>query len=401
MFLPYGKHSIDDDDVAAVAAVLRSEYLTTGPAVPAFEAALATRTGGREAVACASGTAALHLAALGLELGPDDVVIVPAITFMATANGPALAGARVVFADVDPTTGLLGPDELEEALSRARARGRPRAVFAVHLNGQCAPMASLADVAKRHGIAVVEDAAHAIGGAVNDDDGNPVPVGACRWSDLTVFSFHPVKTITMGEGGAITLNDGEMAERLRRLRNHGITRDPAAFRDQDRATAPNGQVNFWYHEMQALGLNYRASDIHCALGRSQLAKLDRFVTRRRELVALYETALEALAPTVRPVRRLPDQRPAWHLMAVLVDFVGAEVDRNTVMTRLRERGIGTQVHYIPVPLQPYWDKRVDTPELPGASAYYERVLSLPLFAAMGEADVERVVAALSWAITAG
>ena len=395
MFLPYGKQSIDDEDVAAVADALRSDFLTTGPAVAAFEMALAEKMAVPHAVACMNGTAALHMAAAALGIGSGDVVIVPAITFSATANGPAIAGAEVVFADVDPETGLLTASALEEALDRARSVGRPRAVFPVHLNGQCVPMADIAGIAENNDLLVIEDACHAIGGTIPGRDGTETPVGSCVWSDAATFSFHPVKTIAMGEGGAVTTRNDVVVDRLRLLRTHGITRNPDAFIDRDAAFAADGSVNPWYYEMQALGHNYRAPDINCALGLSQLKKLDRFAEIRRRLVAAYNERIPSLIPLVRPITQVANQNPVRHLYVVRINFRSAGIPRGKVMAALAERGIGTQVHYIPVPDLPYWRERADKVDLPGSRAYYESVLSLPLFVGMDERDVEHVLVSLA------
>lgn len=351
-FLPYGRHLIDQDDVDEVARVLRSDNLTGGPTVARFETAFASVVGARHAVACANGTAALHLAALALDLGPEDRVVVPSLTFLATANAPAFVGAEVVFADVDGDTGLLGPKQLLEAF--ARAGGPVRAVFPVHLNGHCVDMAGISEVATAHGAVIIEDACHALGGGYRDRMGQPFAAGACAHSAMACFSFHPVKTIAMGEGGAVTTGNPELAERLTRLRSHGMVRDPAAFTEADQAFGSDGAANPWYYEMSEPGFNYRASEIHCALGLSQLAKLDRFLSRRRQLADLYDAALAPLAPIVRPVPRPVGGDGGWHLYVVLIDFVGAATTRATVMGRLREAGIGTQVHYLPVHRQPYW-----------------------------------------------
>lgn len=394
-FLPYGRQQIEDDDVAAVAAVLRSDYLTTGPTVGAFEAAFAARTGARHAAVCANGTAALHLAAMALDLGPDDAVVVPSMTFLATANAARFVGAEVVFADVDPDTGLLTAETLEDALARSRAAGRkPRAVFPVHLNGQTADMAAIATIAKREGLRIVEDACHVLGGAYLDG-GVERPVGSCHYGDLTIFSFHPVKAIAMGEGGCVTSNDAALHDKVLHLRNHGIERDPSRFELNDLGFDERGAANPWHHEMPAPGYNYRASDIHCALGLSQLGKLDRFVAERARVAALYDERLAALAPALRPVARVAWCRPAWHLYAVQIDYAGLGLDRAGVMGRLRDQGIGTQVHYIPVHRQPYYQRRYGAQSLPGAEAYFRGTLSLPLFPAMTEVDVARVVAALA------
>jgi UDP-4-amino-4,6-dideoxy-N-acetyl-beta-L-altrosamine transaminase len=383
-FLPYGRQAIDDDDIAAVVAALRDDYLTTGPRVAAFEQALGAAVGAPHVVAVSSGTAALHLAMLALDLRPDDAVVVPAITFVATANAVRLAGAEVLFADVDPDTGLMTAEHARAALARA-GNLRPRAVVPVHLAGQVVAPRALRALAQEHGLAVVEDACHALGS--RDADGNSV--GACRHADMACFSFHPVKTVATGEGGAITLADGRRADRLRRLRSHGIERDPASFREP--AAGP------WVYEMPEVGLNYRLTDVASALGISQLAKLDRFVARRTALVARYDRALAPLAPRVRPLARLAG-RPAWHLMVALIDFGAAGTDRARVMAGLTARGIGTQVHYIPVPRQPYYRARYGGVDLPGADRYYERALTLPLHPTMADEDVDRVVAALAEAL---
>jgi UDP-4-amino-4,6-dideoxy-N-acetyl-beta-L-altrosamine transaminase len=395
-FLPYGRQTIDEADIAAVAEVLRGDWLTTGPAVDAFEAAFAKTVGAGFAVACSSGTAALHLAALALGLGRGDTAIVPAMTFVATANAARYVGAEVAFADVDPATGLMGPAELETALRRVPRGARAKAVFPVHLNGQCADPAGLKAIADANGLRIAEDACHALGATY--DDG--VPVGAARNADLAIFSFHPVKTVTMGEGGAVTGNDVALERRLRLLRNHGLTRDPDAFVQMRLAHDAGGAPNPWYYEMPEPGFNYRASDIACALGTSQLAKLSRFVARRRALAARYDGRLSSLAPLVRPIGRAPGCEPAWHLYVVLVDFAAAGRDRAAVMGALHRQGIGTQVHYLPVAWQPYYRARYGEADLPGAAAYYARCLSLPLYPAMTDGDVDRVVDALATAIGA-
>ncbi|OAN46647.1 UDP-4-amino-4,6-dideoxy-N-acetyl-beta-L-altrosamine transaminase [Paramagnetospirillum marisnigri] len=386
--LPYGRQLIEDDDIAAVVAVLRSDALTGGPAVTGFETALRSVTGARHAVACSSGTAALHLAAMALELGPGDAVIVPSVTFVATANAARYVGAEVVFADVDPATGLMEPQHLEAALKRC-GTARPRAVFPVHLNGQCVGMAELGELARRRGLFVVEDACHALGSV----QGGRL-TGACSSSDMAVFSFHPVKTVAMGEGGAVTTADDRLAERLRLYRSHGITREAADFLQPAEAFDAGGQPNPWYYEMARPGFNYRASDINCALGTSQLAKLARFKTRRTELVEAYGAALAPLAPLVQPVGRRPDCVPSWHIQVVRIDFAAAGTNRAKVMRALAERGISTQVHYLPVHRQPYYRALYSDTALPGADAYYDRCLTLPLFVGMENAEVERVVAAL-------
>lgn len=392
--LPYGRHAIDEDDLEAVRSVLCGDWLTTGPTVRKFESALAERTRAAHAVSCANGTAALHLACLALDLKAGDCVIVPAITFSATANAARLCGADVIFADVDPDTGLMEAAHLTAALTEAERRGwKPRIVLPVHLAGQCADMAAIAKVARAHGLAIIEDACHAIGTVECHMDGADIPVGACAHSDMTVFSFHPVKTIAAGEGGAVTTQSAELAERLRRLRGHGIVRDETLFEDRVEAFE-QAVVNPWYYEMIELGLNYRLSDINCALALSQMQKLDRFVVIRRALAALYDASLARFAPILQRTRRRAGCTPAWHLYTVLIDFEAAGVTRGQLMRDLETDGVRTQVHYIPVPRQPYYRKLYGDVALPGADAYYRRTLSLPLYVGMTGQDVERVVESL-------
>jgi UDP-4-amino-4,6-dideoxy-N-acetyl-beta-L-altrosamine transaminase len=397
--LPYGRQRIDEDDIAAVADVLRGDWLTQGPMVARFERALAERLGAAHATACSNGTAALHLAALALELGPDDTVVVPSVTFLATANAVRMTGAEVVFADVDPDNGLMGITELATAVDRAEKAGRRvAAAFLVHLTGQCGDVAAISAWARPRGIALVEDACHALGSWYAQPDGSAVPVGSCRSTDLAIFSFHPVKTVATGEGGAVLTNDPRLKLRLDRLRSHGIVREADELSNDDLAYDSAGAVNPWYYEMPELGWNYRLPDINCALGLSQLGKLDRFVEERRGLAQRYDALLAPLAGRVQPIRRMRGCLAAWHLYAVLIDFDGLGVDRAQVMQQLRRAGIGTQVHYIPVHRQPYYLTRYGRTELPGAEAYYRRTLSLPLFVGMTVPDVKRVVAALEEAL---
>lgn len=397
-FLPYGRQTIEADDIAAVTEALQSDFLTTGPRVDAFESALRQASGSTFAVACSNGTAALHLASLTLNLGPHDQVIVPSVTFLATANAPRFLGAEIVFADVDPDTGLLTAATLAEALARAP---RARAVFPVHLNGAWCDMPAIARVARDRGLLIIEDACHALGTTyhiVSEGETITGLVGDCRWSDLTCFSFHPVKAIAMGEGGAITAKEQHFDSALRLGRSHGLTRNVADFRNSDLAFGDDGEAAPWYYEMHEPGYNYRVPDVLCALGISQLAKLDRFVARRRELAALYDAALAPLAQIARPVPSSPTCRSAYHLYVVAIDFTAAGTTRYAVVEALRSSGIGTQVHYVPVHTQPYYRKHSGDTKLPGARAYYERALSLPLFPAMSDDDVPRVVTALRAAL---
>jgi UDP-4-amino-4,6-dideoxy-N-acetyl-beta-L-altrosamine transaminase len=398
-FLPYARQMIDERDVEAVSAVLRGDWLTTGPAVERFEQALSTRCGAAHAVSCSSGTAALHLACLALGLGPGDAAIVPSITFLATANAVRMTGAEAIFADVDPDNGLLTPAAVEAACSRAEAAGLAvKAVMPVHLAGQCPDLAGLSQLARARGAALIEDACHAIGTYHACPDGSAAPVGACRLGDMAVFSFHPVKTIAAGEGGAVTTNDPVLARRMRALRSHGMTHDPAEFGNAELAFDRDGVANPWYYEMPEIGWNYRLSDIHAALALSQLGRLDRFVEHRRALAQRYDELLAPLGRVATPIRRSRGCLPAWHLYPVLIDFTAAGIDRAQLMAALRQAGIGTQVHYIPVHRQPYYRRRNPDLTLDGADRYYRRTLSLPLFAGMTLADVWRVVDELHGAL---
>jgi UDP-4-amino-4,6-dideoxy-N-acetyl-beta-L-altrosamine transaminase len=391
-FLPYGRQVIEDDDIAAVAEAMRGELLTTGPYVGRFETALAKTVGAKYAVVCANGTAALHMAARALDLGPGTKVVVPAITFLATASAPHMNGADIVFADVDPDTGLMTPQNLVDALERA---GHADAVFNVHLNGQCGAIEEIARLAHDHGARLVDDACHSLGTGYVAADGSATTIGSNAFCDLSVFSFHPVKSIAMGEGGAVTANDPELAKRLVRARNHGMIREPSDFVNLEDAFDENGAPNPWYYELTEPEFNWRANDIQCALGVSQLGKLGRFVARRRAIAAAYDSLLAPLAPILRPLARTRRSLPAWHLYVVRIDFAATGISRGKLMRDLVALGVGTQVHYFPVHRQPYYATRFETPALPGAERYYAQALSLPLFASMTVSDAETVVRALT------
>ncbi|WP_299007396.1 UDP-4-amino-4,6-dideoxy-N-acetyl-beta-L-altrosamine transaminase [uncultured Caulobacter sp.] len=378
-FLPYGRQTIEDDDIAAVAEALRGDFLTTGPTVEGFETAFAQKVGARHAIAVSNGTATLHLAMLALKIGEGDVCIAPSVTFLATANCARYVGAEVVFADVDPDSGLMTPETLAQALERAAGR-RVKAVLPVHLRGDVCDLPSLKALADAAGAVLVEDAPHALG-SIGTFDGLAHPVGDGAYSSFASFSFHPVKTLATGEGGMLTTNDSALAERARLLRSHGMVR-------------PAGGDPWWY-EMPELGFNYRIPDVLCALGLSQLNKLDRFVARRRELTALYARLLPERAPKARLATSPAHSNAALHLLTVLIDFEGLGLTRRAVVEALKAKGVGTQVHYIPVHRQPYYVNRQGLADLPGADAWYARCLTLPLYPAMTNGDVERVVDALA------
>jgi UDP-4-amino-4,6-dideoxy-N-acetyl-beta-L-altrosamine transaminase len=386
-FLNYGRQAIGEDDIAAVVDVLRGDWLTTGPAVERFEAALCEETGAEHAVVCNSGTAALYLASRAAGLKPGDSVIVPAMTFAATASANVLAGVEVIFSDVDPLTGLMRVSDAEEALAR-RGGQQVKGIFPVHLTGRVNDPAALHAFAEDAGLTVIEDACHALGTRYGNARH---AVGACQHSLAACFSFHPVKAIAMGEGGAVTTNSRQLADEARRLRNHGMTRSPDEFQRPELALSADGSVNPWYYEIAEISHNLRASDINCALAASQLRKLGQFLHQRRALMAHYRMRLSELAPAVTLAPWGADLEPGWHLCAVQIDFESLQIDRRTLMLRLRERGIGTQVHYLPVHLHPFYRNRYGEIDLPGALSYYRRTLSLPLYPAMTSADVDRVV----------
>jgi perosamine synthetase len=374
--LPYGRQWLEDDDIAAVVEVLRSDWLTTGPGVGGFEEAFAKEAGAKHAVAVSSGTAALHAAMYALGIGPGDQVVVPAMTFAASANCVVYQGGTPVFADVDPDTLLLDPDSV-----RSRITPRTKAVIAVDYAGQPCDYDALREITDQHGLALVDDACHALGARYK---GRP----AGSLADLNTFSFHPVKHITTGEGGMVTTDDAGLAQKMRLFRNHGITSD---HHQRDKQGS-------WFYEMVDLGYNYRITDFQCALGMSQLGKLSNFVALRRNIARRYDGAF-AQSPLVQPLRVREDAAHSYHLYVVLLKTGGAGATRAQVFAALRAQGIGVNVHYVPVHLHPYYRDRFGTrPGLcPVAEAAYQRMLSLPMFPRMARQDVDDVVAALAGA----
>ncbi len=389
-FLPYGRQTIDDDDIAAVIKTLRSDFLTSGPVIEAFEAAICKKTGAKATITCSSGTAALHIAAIALGLGPDDWVVVPTVTFLATANAVRYTGANVIFADVDPDNGLMTTETFQAALD-ANKEKNIRAVLPVHLSGQPINSVEITKLAHSRGIKFIEDASHALGSSYKEKGNEKIYVGACRHADMTVFSFHPVKVIASGEGGAVTTCDPDLEKRLRLARNHGMTRNTDDFINVTLSQSSEGLYNPWYYEMIEPGYNYRLSDIHAALGLSQLKKLRKYVSSRQKIVDLYDQLLTGSSPAVSLLKKVIGCNVAWHLYPILINFDNLGIDRAQIMNELRGKGIGTQVHYIPVSSQPYYQALYGRQKLTGAESYYARTLSLPLFPAMLNSDVEHVV----------
>jgi UDP-4-amino-4,6-dideoxy-N-acetyl-beta-L-altrosamine transaminase len=385
--LSYGRQSISDADVAGVTAVLRSDFLTCGPAVEEFERALAGRTGAKHAVAVANGTAALHLAVLAAGLKPGDRLLTSAITFLASANCAEFVGATADFADIDARTCNVTADTLAAAW-----KDDVRAVVPVDLAGRSCDMPAIAALARQRGALVIEDACHALGSELIHE-GNPRRTGGHPWADMTTLSFHPVKTITTGEGGAILTDSDALAGRCRLLRSHGMVKDPTKLTGLGQDDL--NEFGPWYYEMQEVGYNYRITDLQCALGSSQLRRLDQFVQRRAGIVAAYNHAFGRLPHVQPPAAALAPT--AWHLYVLQFDFAALGRTRTQVMADLRARGVGTQVHYIPVHLQPYYRNKYGygPGKCPVAEAYYRRCLSLPLFPAMSDGDVARVIDAVT------
>lgn len=377
--IPYGRQSISDADIEAVVAVLKSDYLTQGQAVPAFEQGLADYCQVPHVVACSNGTTALHLACAVLDIGAQDTVWVSAVSFVASANCVRYCNANVDFVDVDPATGNLDVLALDKKLQQAvLTHSLPKALIAVHLAGQPCDLEEIGALCRQYGIVLIEDACHALGAHYQGS-----PIGSCRHSDMTVFSFHPVKPITTAEGGAVTTRDQVLADKLRLYRSHGITRDPQAL-----LMPSPGE---WYYEQQLLGFNYRLTDIQAALGLSQLSRLDQFITQRRELARRYD-ALLSLLP-VQPLQQSNNRQSGYHLYVIQV------AERDQVFARLRAAGIGVNVHYIPIPAQPYYRGLGHDPAAYlGAQAYYQGAISLPLFPALTLSEQQQVVNALEQAL---
>lgn len=385
-FIPYGRQDVSEDDIEEVVRVLRSDFLTQGLAVPAFERDMAEYCGVGHAVAVNSATSALHIACLALGVGAGDLVWTSPISFVASANCALYCGAEVDFVDIDPRTYNLGVDALAEKLSAAERNGRlPKVVIPVHLCGQPCDMAAIRMLSDRYGFKVIEDASHAVGGRYRDE-----PIGNCRYSDITVFSFHPVKIITTGEGGMALTANPELAERMQMLRSHGITRESEQMIGESHGA--------WYYQQKALGFNYRMTDMQAALGKSQLCRLDGFVSARHHRARRYDAMLADL-PVVTPWLH-PDGYSAFHLYVIQIDRTRTSASRRSVFDRLRAAGIGVNVHYIPIHTQPYYRQLgFEEGDCPAAERYYAEALSLPMFPGLKDEEQDIVVRVLQECLT--
>lgn len=380
--IPYGKQDINQQDVDSVLDVLKSDFLTQGPQVPAFESALIEHTGASYALAVNSATSALHIACLALGLGQGDWLWTSPVTFVASANCGLYCGAKVDFVDIDPDTYNMCPKRLEEKLIKAKVEGKlPKVVVPVHLCGQPCDMAAMGKLAKEYGFKLIEDASHAIGGRYQDQ-----PIGNCEYSDITVFSFHPVKIVTTAEGGAALTNSKELADKMTLLRSHGITRDPELMRGESHGG--------WYYQQIDLGFNYRMTELQAALGVSQMKRLNEFVAARHELAQGYYSKLDNL-PIVLPYQ-LPDTYSGLHLFVIRLKLDEISLSHQQVFDALRERGIGVNLHYIPVHTQSYYqDLGFTEGEFPESEQYYREAISLPMFHGMTEVQQNTVVDVLT------
>lgn len=378
LLIPYGRQSISEADIQAVVDVLHSDWLTQGPAIELFERTVADYCGARYAVAVNSATSALHIACLAADLGPGDVLWTTPNTFVASANCALYCGASVDFVDIDPRTYNLSVVELEKKLELAKENGTvPKVVIPVHFSGQSCEMARIAELSSQFGFTVIEDASHAIGGKYRGDS-----IGGCRFSDMTVFSFHPVKIITTGEGGMVLTNRKDLYDRLIRLRSHGITRDPGLMTGESDGS--------WYYQQIELGFNYRMTDIQAVLGVSQMKRLDEFVTRRHLIKSRYDSAFASLPVTI-PYEH-PDAYSALHLYVIRVKLDQVQKTHRKVFEELRQAGLGVNLHYIPVHTQPYYERMgFRTGDFPQSEKYYREAISIPMYFGLTDEDQERVI----------
>ena len=382
-FLPYGRQNIDQEDIQAVMKVFDGDYITQGPRIREFEEAFAVYVGAQYAVACNSGTSALHLACQALGLGDGDKLVTSPITFLASANCAQFVGADSMFVDIDPETYCMSIHELEKLLQKKNMD----VVVPVHMAGHSVDMEAIFELKKKYGFHIIEDACHALGGKYKG-----TKVGSCTFSEMSIFSFHPVKHITTAEGGAVTTNDKNLYEKLSRFRNHGMHKDLGDFINRELAFDNDGSPNLWYYEMPEVGHNYRITDIQCALGLSQLRKSDKFIEKRREIARKYNDNFRENQLISVPFEN-ENSTHAYHLYTILVDFDKLGKSRNKVMKELLEFKIGTQVLYIPVHLQPYYAKKYGyrLRDFPVSEDYYNHCLSIPMFPSLTNAEVDYVI----------
>ena len=374
-YIPYSHQDINEEDINAISEVLRSDFITQGPKIREFEEALATYCGAKYAVVLSSGTAALHAAYFVCGISKEDEVITSPITFLATANAALFLGAKPIFVDIEPDTGNINPDLIEKSTTK-----KTKAIVPVDYAGHPVDLEKISNIAKSYNLLIIEDACHALGAQYKSEK-----IGNCKYSDMTVFSFHPVKSITTGEGGAVLTNNEEYYKKLIMFRQHGITKNSSQF------TVYNSQlIGDWYYEMQFLGYNYRLTDIQCALGISQLKKLDKFIERRRQIVEIYKEAFKNNDFFDLPVEK-DYAKSSWHLYPIRLKNKYCNEKRG-IFTKLREKGLGVQVHYIPVYWQPYYQKLGYRKGIcPNAEDFYRREISIPLYPSMSDEDVEYVV----------
>ncbi|MCP4482328.1 MAG: UDP-4-amino-4,6-dideoxy-N-acetyl-beta-L-altrosamine transaminase [bacterium] len=373
-FIPYGKQSLDDSDIQAVINVLQSDWLTQGPCIEKFEKTVARKLGAKYAVAVSSGTAALHIACLALGLKQGDEGITSTITFLASSNALIYCGGKPVFVDIDSNSLNIDTAKIEEKITK-----HTKVLIPVHFAGEPCDMEKIYEFARKYNLHIIEDAAHAIGSKYKDSF-----IGSCKYSDMTIFSFHPVKHITTGEGGMILTNSKVYYEKLLELRTHGITRDSKKFK--------NGNFDNWYYEMQSLGFNYRLTDMQAALGLSQLEKLDKFIDRRREIVSKYNKSFKDIKHIKIP-EKTKDGYSSYHLYVLRIDFAKLKITKAEIVEKLKNRNIGTQVHYIPVHTQPYYQEKFGYKlgDYPVAEKYYQEALSFPLYPKMDDEEVDYVI----------
>lgn len=391
-YIPYGRQMLDNDDINAVIETLKSDWITQGPKIAEFEQAVADRVGAKYAVAVSSGTAALHCACFAADVHAGDEIITSPITFAASGNCALFLGANVKFADIHPDTYCINHESIPATIT-----SRTKAIIPVDFSGQPCDIDEIMGIARQHHLTVIHDAAHSFGASYKNK-----PVGAL--ADMTILSFHPVKPLTTGEGGMIITNSEKLAQKMRLFRSHGITNQkqdftlPEQAHDAFNATEPCDDYNTiapWYYEMQGLGYNYRITDIQCALGLTQLKKLDNFIARRREIAQRYNEALSCSDNIIIPYQK-PDRESAWHLYVIQLKLNQLTKNRKQIFNLLRERNIGVHVHYIPLHLQPYYQNKFGYKrgDFPFSETYYDQAITLPLFPSMTDADCQRVIQAV-------